>query len=138
MRQLQAGDQAPRMLGMLPDTYRTFWTSGKDGSLSLLRNRETGRFVHPFWPVADDDPLLEAVPVSGRGTIFTYTVNHQQYNPAVPPPYVIAIVQLEEQEDLRFVTNIVDCAPDEVKTGMAVAVRFEEQDGLNIPVFAPA
>lgn len=138
MSQLQPAEQAPRVLGMLPDTYRTFWTSGKGGALHLLRNRETGRFVHPFWPVADADPLLESVPVSGRGTIFTYTVNLQAYNPAVKPPYVIAIVQLEEQEDLRIATNIVDCAPQDVTIGMAVMVRFEEQDGLFIPVFAPA
>lgn len=138
MSQLQVAEPAPRMLGMLPQTYRSFWTGGQDGALHLLRHRETGRFIHPFWPVADDDPLLESVPVSGRGTVFTYTVNHQAYNPAVQPPYVIAIVQLEEQEDLRIATNIVDCDPQDVTIGMAVQVRFEAQGGLFIPVFVPA
>ena len=88
--------------------------------------------------MADNDPLLESVPVSGRGTVFTYTVNHQAYNPAVQPPYVIAIVQLEEQEDLRIATNIVNCDPQDVTIGMAVQVRFEQQGGLFVPVFAPA
>lgn len=136
MSQLLEREPAPRMLGLLPDSYRSFWTGGRDGRLHLLRHRESGRFVHPFWPVADDDPLLESVAVSGRGTVFTYTVNHQAYNPAVTPPYVVAIVQLEEQEDLRIATNIVDCDPADVSIGMAVAVRFEE-DGLFVPVFAP-
>ena len=66
--------------------------------------------------------------MSGRGTVFTYTVNHQPFNPAVPVPYVIAIVELEEQADLRIASNIVDCEPDSVYVGLPVEVRFERQD----------
>ena len=83
-----------------------------------------------------------AQPVSGRGTVFTYTVNHHPFNPTVPPPYVIAIVQLEEQSDLRLAANIVDCETDSVHIGMPVQVRFErqdlEQETVYVPVFAPA
>jgi uncharacterized OB-fold protein len=59
----------------------------------------------------------------------------------VPPPYVIAIVELAEQTGLRVVTNIVDCEPDSVIIGMSVEVRFEEHaldgDTVFAPVFAP-
>ena len=71
---------------------------------------------------------VEPRPVSGHGTVFTYTVNHQPFNPAVPVPYVIAIIQLDEQEDLRIATNIVDCEPDSVYIGLPVEVRFERHD----------
>ena len=64
--------------------------------------------------------------MSGRGTVFTYTVNYHPFNPAVPPPYVIAIVELVEQVGLRFTTNIVDCPVDDVYIGMAVEVTFEQ------------
>ncbi len=61
--------------------------------------------------------------------------------PDVPVPYVIAIVELEEQTDLRIATNIVDCEPDSVYVGLPVEVRFErhEVDGGTVffPVFAP-
>ena len=40
--------------------------------------------------------------MSGAGTVFTFTVNGHPFNPAVPPPYVIAIVELVEQADLRL------------------------------------
>jgi uncharacterized OB-fold protein len=77
--------------------------------------------------------------VSGHGTVFTFTVNRHQYHPDVPPPYVIAIVELAEQPGLRFTTNIVDCDPDEVTIGMPVTVTFEPIDGaLWVPVFRPA
>jgi uncharacterized OB-fold protein len=79
--------------------------------------------------------------VSGDGTVFTYTVNHHAFNPAVPPPYTIAIIELAEQEDLRLAANIVDCEPDSITVGMPVAVRFETQETSDgtvfIPVFAP-
>ena len=85
--------------------------------------------------------MLESRPVSGRGTVFTYTVNHQPFNPAVPVPYVIAIVELEEQANLRIASNIVDCEPDSVRVGLPVEVRFERQDvgdeSVYMPVFAP-
>jgi uncharacterized OB-fold protein len=85
---------------------------------------------------------LVAEPVSGHGTVFTYTVNVQPYNPAIPTPYVIAIVELAEQRGLRLITNIVDCEPDSVFCGMEVQARWGQRlsdgDAGIVPVFAPA
>ena len=74
---------------------------------------------------------------SGKGTVFTFTINRHPYNPAVPLPYVIAIVELPEQEGLRFTTNIVHCAPEDVTIGMPVRVLFEQYDEIYVPVFEP-
>ena len=140
-------DDAPpaipaRMLPQLDDHNRAFWTGGADGQLRSRSASQCGVWVSP--PAAecpDCDGALEARPVSGRGTVFTYTVNHQPFNPAVPVPYVIAIVELEEQADLRIASNIVDCEPDSVYVGLPVEVRFERQDvddeSRYMPVFAP-
>jgi uncharacterized protein len=96
------------------------------------------RWVHP--PAGEcrncGGPLA-ARPVSGRGTVFTYTVNYHPYNPDIPTPYVIAIVELAEQSGLRLAANIVDCEPDSVKCGMAVDARAERGAG-GAPLFAPA
>jgi uncharacterized OB-fold protein len=84
---------------------------------------------------------LTAEPVSGRGTVFTYTVNVQPYNPAISTPYVIAIVELAEQHGLRLATNIVDCVPDSVFCGMEVQARWghraSDGDATSVPAFAP-
>ncbi|WP_343602839.1 OB-fold domain-containing protein [Mycobacterium sp.] len=118
---------------------RAFWAGGATGHLLIERCDECARWVHP---PAGSCPhcggALVARPVSGRGTVLTYTVNHHRYNPAVPVPYVIAIVELAEQQDLRLAANIVDCEPDSVACGMAVEVRFERSDAAYVPVFAPA
>ena len=140
-------DEAPpaipaRMLPRLEDHNRAFWTGGADGQLMIAWCTRCELWVSP--PAADCPDCgvaLAARPVSGRGTVFTYTVNYQPFNPAVPVPYVIAIVQLEEQADLRIATNIVDCEPDSIVIGLPVKVRFErhevEGDSVYVPVFAP-
>ena len=114
-----ADDVAPeipaRMLPKLDDHNRTFWTGGADGQLHIAWCDRCRLWVQP--PGADCPDCGGALvdrPVSGRGSVFTYTVNYQPYMPNVPVPYVIAIVELEEQADLRIATNIVDCEPDSV------------------------
>jgi uncharacterized OB-fold protein len=76
-------------------------------------------------------------PVSGRGTIFTFTVNHQQFHPDVPTPYVVAIVVLDEQDDLRVPTNIVHCDPSVLDVGDPVQVVFEQHGEVFVPLFEP-
>jgi uncharacterized OB-fold protein len=137
-------DAAPpaRVLPKLHGHNRALWTGGADGHLMVSRCTQCNLWVSP--PAADCPDCggtLGAQPVSGRGTVFTYTVNYQPFNPAVPVPYVIAIVELEEQPDLRIAANIVDCEPDSVHIGLAVEVGFErhdvEGDDVFVPVFAP-
>jgi uncharacterized OB-fold protein len=131
-----------RMLPTLDDNNRAYWTGGADGTLKIARCTQCALWVHP--PAADCPDCggaLVAQPVSGRGTVLTYTVNYQPFNPVVPVPYVIAIVTLDEQSDLRVASNIVDCEPDSVRIGLPVEVRFERHDTdegiVYVPVFAP-
>ena len=75
--------------------------------------------------------------VSGRATLVTYTVNHQPWIPGFDPPYVIAIVELDEQPGLRLTTNIVHCPIEDVHIGQRVRVVFEEEGGVFYPLFEP-
>jgi len=64
-------------------------------------------------------------------------VNHQAYRPEVPVPYVIAIVELNEQQHLRLPTNIVNCPIEDVHIGMRVRVLFEQHGEIFVPLFEP-
>lgn len=133
----------PRILPPVDDASRPFWTGGADGRLRIAHCRACGRYVHPPRPGCPDCAgALEFVAVSGDATLFTYTVAHQQFHPAVPTPFVIAVVQLAEQPGLRLVTNIVECDPAALVSGMPLRVRFERHDqatgSVFVPVFAPA
>ncbi|WP_045879412.1 OB-fold domain-containing protein [Pseudofrankia sp. DC12] len=78
---------------------------------------------------------LAVEPVSGAGTVFTFTVNHHAFHPTLPVPYVVAVVELAEQEDLRIVANIVGGAPADVAVGMAVRAAFDQLGDSGVPVF---
>lgn len=56
----------------------------------------------------------------------------------MPPPYLIAVVVLDEQEDLRLPTNLVACDPEAVTIGMPVTVVFEPNGEHHVPLFRPA
>src|SRR5262249_60306617 len=71
-------------------------------------------------------------------TVVTDTVNHQRWMPGLEVPYVIAIVELVEQRNLRLTTNIVGCPPDAVRIGMPVKVTFQQaSDEIALPMFEP-
>lgn len=124
-----------------PDaTSGPFWTGGLDGKLLIHRCRGCGRFFHPpapaCWRCRGTDVGPE--PVSGRATVAAFTINRQPWIPGFPPPYVVGMVELAEQPDVRLVTNVVGIAPEMVRVGMEVEVLFEEWDGVALPLFRPA
>ena len=116
-----------------------FWTSGKDGRLRFLRCQACGYYIHPAAPVCPKcwSRDVQPEPVSGRATLYTFTVNHQKWQPDIEEPYVIAAVQIDEQDDLRLTTNLVDVEIGDVQIGMPLSVRFEDHDPIYVPVFGP-
>ncbi len=121
-----------------------FWRGGAEGELRFLRCDRCRYWVHPPAPICPEclgrDLSVEAV--SGEAEVLTYTVNHQLWYPDLDPPYVVAIVSLPEQDDLRLTTNIVNCEPAEVDFGMSVRVTFmeypDERGNVWLPMFEPA
>jgi uncharacterized protein len=100
---------------------------------------DCGHYTHPPSPIC---PRCESwnvapQPVSGRGRVFSFTVNWQRWTPQFPPPYVIAVVELEEQDGLRITTNIEGCAHDQVAIDMPVQVAFDQGEHTWIPIFEP-
>jgi uncharacterized OB-fold protein len=124
---------------MLTDSNRFFWTSGADGRLRFLRCTACRNYIHPPVPVCDKCLSLqqEVVVVSGRATLAAVTVNLQMWIPTIEPPYVIGIVEIEEQPSVRLTTNIVGCDVGDVHIGMPLQVDFEEHDDVFLPVFRP-
>ncbi len=131
-------DQPFRVLPALDDENRFFWTSGEDGLLSFLRCQECGYYLHPPLPRCPKCGSREVAPeaVSGRGEVYSVTVNHQSWDGGTEP-YAIALVTFPEQEGLRLTTNVVGCPPEDVHIGMPVQVAFEQRDEVWFPLFEP-
>ena len=116
-----------------------FWTSGADGRLRFLQCGDCQNYVHPPRPrcatCRGED--LSPQTVSGRGTVLTFTVNHQPWVPGMEVPFVVAIVELNEQPGLRLTTNIIQCPPEDVYSGQSVRVVFGQKEDVWLPLFAP-
>ncbi len=131
-------DIAPRITPPLDDLNRPFWTSGASGVLRITRCQSCRRWVFPLSDMCSECGGSTAYEdASGKGTVFTHTTNAQPFNPTVPVPYNISIIELVEQERLRLTTNVVGCPPEDVHIGMPVRVQFEPHGEVFVPVFAP-
>jgi len=116
-----------------------FWTGGADGRLRIARCQSCRRYHHPPQPACPACHAAEVAmaPVSGQAVVAGFTVNEHQWLPDFPPPYVVAVVALDEDPSVRLTTNIVGYEPDEVTIGMRVRVVFEQQGDFWLPLFEP-
>jgi len=132
---------APRRpLPQITELNEHFWCGGADGRLHILRCEACGTWIHPYAARCPKcrSSEISAQPVSGRGTIAGFTVNHQPWVTGVEVPYVIAIVQLEEQADIRLMTNMPRTPIEDVRLGMSVKVYFEQDGAIYVPLFEAA
>lgn len=120
---------------------RPYWESCRRGQLVIQRCAVCGEYQ--FYPRGICahcwSTEVEWVEVSGRGTVWTYTVTYQNRTPgfAEEVPYVLALVELAE--GVKLFTNIVECRPQEVRIGMPVEVTFvRANDRVTVPYFKPA
>lgn len=117
-----------------------FWHSGADGYLRIQQCRQCSRYAHPPAPRCRLCRAPNPAPtvVSGDATVFSYTVNRQPFVPWLPPPYVLAIVALAEQDDVHLTTRLVDIAVEDVRVGLPVSVVFEKHSDVYLPLFGPS
>jgi len=131
----------PRPAPALEPHTEAFWRACRAGRLEFTRCVPCGWLIHPSRPICPrcHGRNLDVAQVSGRARLHSYTINHQAWFPGQPVPYVIGLVELEEQAGLRLTTNIVNCALEQLAIGMPLRVLFEiVNDDVALPLFDPA
>lgn len=128
----------PRKLPQLTRETEPFWTGGSSGQLLIQRCDSCGLYQHPPLPIcsACRTESVAPAPVSGRGRVKTWTVNHQPWLPGLDEPFVIAAIELDQQPELYVYSNIL-CPPEAVSSGMRVHVCFEHHEDVWLPMFLP-
>jgi uncharacterized protein len=119
-----------------------FWNAIAEQRLEILRCNQCGHFVHYPRPICDKclGQSLSPAPVSGRGTLYSWTEVRQAFHPyfADKLPYLLAVVELEEEPGLKLTTNLTDVGDHQLHCGLPVEVSFQEvAPGFVLPFFRP-
>jgi uncharacterized protein len=116
-----------------PET-KPFWDAAAKGQLLIKKCLACGelhyypRTICPF--CHSDRTQWQAV--SGKGSIYSFSVMRR-----AAEPFAIAYVTLEEGP--RVLTNIVDCAFDDIKIGEPVTLVWKQSEGgPAVPMFTLA
>lgn len=105
-----------------------FWDAAKQHELQLQRCSSCQ--AHIFYPREVCPECLSSdltwVKVSGRGSVYSYTIAQAPTHPAFADdvPYVVAIVELAEGPHIT--TNITGCTPEAMRIGMSVVAAFDD------------
>jgi len=122
-----------------PETAR-YWEGCKQHELWLPYCLSCGEhywYPRPFCPRCFSWET-EWRRASGKGTLYTYSIQYRPQAPGFEPPYVTAIVQLAEGP--RMLTNLVEIEPEpaNLRCDMPVEVVFEDvSDEISLPMWRP-
>ena len=135
----------------LPDVgwepTKEFWAGAARGELRITRCESCGRLIwYPEPPCRYcGGSRLTWVRVSGRGTLFSWSVLHYAWLPQFNDrlPFVTGLVALQEDPGVRIVSYIVDSLPQTLHCDMPVSVVFRPLRYAGVaaevvaPMFAP-
>ncbi|MCA9845543.1 MAG: Zn-ribbon domain-containing OB-fold protein [Dehalococcoidia bacterium] len=132
--------EIPLPLPVPTPTTQKFWDGTKQHKILLPKTADGQVFFYPrvLAPGTLDEPV-EWVEASGKGTVYSFTVDRRGTASAfrAKVPYVIVIVELEEGP--RMTSNMVDCAIEDVKIGMPVEAVFEDvSEEITLVKFRPS
>ena len=132
-------DQSPP-IPQPTDLNRFYWEAAAQHRLELLRCNACGHYVHyprPACPACQSTDLAPEQ-ISGRGTLYSYSVIMQASHPYFLDkiPYIIGIVAIDEEPTVRIPTALVECEEAELRCGMPVEVVFRAvTPALTLPFF---
>ena len=114
-----------------PGPEQTFKAFLAEGRFMLQRSRSTK--MHVFYPrlalPSSGETDLEWVEASGRGTVYSVTVNRQREG-----SYNVALIDLDE--GVRMMSRVMGV--ETINIGAPVQARIETLNEMNAVVFYPA
>ncbi len=114
----------------------SFWEGIKEKQLLLQRCKQCSKWLHPPRPVCPKCRSRdhEWVPLTGKGSIYSWATIHESPHPAFKSPYTVVLVEMDEGP--RLVSNMIDVTPEELQIGMSVEAVFDDvAEDLTLPKF---
>lgn len=127
-----------RPLPLIDALNAPFWTAARDHRLVVQQCALCSGYewTPQFACSTCLSETLVWTPVTGKGEIYALTMVHVAQVANMTPPYLVAIVLLDE--GVHMLTNIIDASPETICIGQQVEVSFlQERDGISLPCFRP-
>ena len=118
-----------------------FWTAAAEGRLLAERCTACGAESFPPRGICRRCRSRETEPaeITGRGEVYSFTVNYQKWLPDLEVPYAIVLVEFPAHPGVRVAGRLRGCGPEDVRIGMPVETGFEPgPGGYAIPSFEAA
>ena len=109
-----------------------YWEAAKQHALAVQRCQHCSHYSHPPVVVCprcqNGEPSFKFQPVSGRGRLKTWTIMRDSFLPgfAEDLPFVIGVVELDEQVGIRMVARILDGPEAGLQLDAPVRVVYED------------
>ena len=123
-----------------PNVYvdtTAFWNGVREGKLVLQYCPETKQFQHYPRPVSiyTGKKNIEWREVKGTGTIYACTAIRIP-GPGLEGRLPLCVATVELDEGVRFIGNVLNCTPEQVKIGARVKLAWDKlNDDNNYPAF---
>ena len=125
-----------RPLPALYEWNRPFFAGGREGRLLLQRCRACRQLI--YYPRIVCPYCLwneyDWVPLSGRGTVYSFSVVWRPKHPAFDAEVPIVLAAIDLEEGVQIVSSLRGVNHDDAAIDMAVRVVFEQ---LSDDVFLP-
>jgi uncharacterized OB-fold protein len=115
-----------------------FWDAARSGRLVVEQCTACGTASFPPRGICRACRAREMAPleITGRGVVYSFTVNHQRWRPDLDVPFAIVLVEFPDHPGVRVAGRLRGIAPEDARIGLAVEVGFEPgPEGFMIPSF---
>lgn len=122
---------------------KPFWDGLREGKLMLPKCGDCSRvFFYPRIVCPQcQSRNVGWIQGTGRGKLYSFEIAYQTISKAfkVKPPYVLAMVELDE--GARMLSNLINVEPDpkKIRCDMPVEIVYQKlTDEVTLPLFQPA
>ncbi len=134
-------ETAPSRPAPIPDSVtKPFWDGTVKHELLLPKCQDCGKahfYPRPICPFCGSKNL-DWIKSSGKGKVYSYAIQYRPLIPGLEPPFVTAIIELDE--GVRMMSNLVgvEPVPENIRCDMRVQVTWQDlNEEVSLPLFKP-
>ena len=109
-----------------------YWDAADRHELVLQKCQTCNSYNHPPGPACakcgSAELSWESQGSDITGTLYSYVVSYRPFLPGFQDdlPTIIAVVELDNLQEVRIIGNVLECTPEELKIGMPVKMIWQD------------